>query len=329
MRITLGKSEIHFKGGDEPDSIYGSDYSDAVIDEASRCKEEAWYAVRSTLTATRGRIRMIGNVRGRKNWAYRMARKAEAGEVGMEYYKLTAMDAVEGGVLTQQDIDDAKRDLPAAVFRELYFAEPTEDGSNPFGMSAILACFGEPGDEEAIAYGVDLAKSEDWTVVYGLSESGGVVTKERWQGVPWPETTSRIARIVGDKPALVDSTGVGDPIVDALQQKLGNVEGFKFTSTSKQQLMEGLASALQSGEIRFDDPVLKSELEAFEFEYTRTGVRYSAPEGTHDDCVCGLALGWKCKADRYQNTSYIGVVSTVQDSSDYDRVKDPSMWRKW
>jgi hypothetical protein len=33
-------------------------------------------------------------------------------------------------------------------------------------------------------------------------------------------------------------------------------------------------------------------LEQFEFEYTRTGVRYSAPAGLHDDCVCALALAW-------------------------------------
>ncbi|GAG10318.1 unnamed protein product, partial [marine sediment metagenome] len=33
-----------------------------------------------------------------------------------------------------------------------------------------------------------------------------------------------------------------------------------------------------------------NELEAFEYEYTRTGVRYSAPEGLNDDCVCALAL---------------------------------------
>jgi len=36
--------------------------------------------------------------------------------------------------------------------------------------------------------------------------------------------------------------------------------------------------------------VIVRELEAFEYVYTRTGVRYSAPEGLHDDCVCSLAL---------------------------------------
>jgi hypothetical protein len=78
--------------------------------------------------------------------------------------------------------------------------------------------------------------------------------------------------------------------LEELQQELPSMEGFKFTSTSKQQLMEGLASSIQQGTVRFYDKQLITELETFEFEYTRTGVRYSAPEGLHDDGVCALAL---------------------------------------
>ena len=68
-------------------------------------------------------------------------------------------------------------------------------------------------------------------------------------------------------------------------------EGLKFTQSSKQQLMEGLAVAIQRREIHFphEGPLIR-ELEMFEYEYTRTGVRYSAPEGAHDDCVVALAL---------------------------------------
>ncbi|MGL4640916.1 MAG: hypothetical protein ACRCVX_14425, partial [Shewanella sp.] len=54
--------------------------------------------------------------------------------------------------------------------------------------------------------------------------------------------------------------------------------------------MEGLASALQQQAIGVFDEMLINELESFEFEYTRTGVRYNAPEGLHDDGVCALAL---------------------------------------
>ncbi len=69
-----------------------------------------------------------------------------------------------------------------------------------------------------------------------------------------------------------------------------DVEGYKFTAPSKQQLMEGLAVAIQKTSIRFPAGVIKSELDSFEYEVTRTGVKYSAPSGSHDDCVCALAL---------------------------------------
>ena len=52
LSITIPNgATIWFKGGDKPDSLYGEDVYGAVIDEASRCKEEVWSAVRSTITA--------------------------------------------------------------------------------------------------------------------------------------------------------------------------------------------------------------------------------------------------------------------------------------
>jgi hypothetical protein len=55
-------------------------------------------------------------------------------------------------------------------------------------------------------------------------------------------------------------------------------------------MMEGLALAIAAGEVRYPDGVIRNELDEFEYEYTRTGVKYSAPSGLHDDCVCALAL---------------------------------------
>lgn len=131
--ITLPNGAVlWFKGSDNPDSLYGEDVYAAVVDEASRCKEEAWHAVRSTLTATRGPIRVIGNVRGRKNWAYRLGREAEAGAPDMHYAKITAVDAVEAGILDAAEVEDARARLPEPVFRELYMAEPSEEGYSPF-----------------------------------------------------------------------------------------------------------------------------------------------------------------------------------------------------
>ncbi len=283
-----GGSKIWFKGSDNPDSIYGTDYSSAVIDEASRCKEDAFYAVRSTTTATRAPIRIIGNVKGRKNWAYRLGRKAAAGEPGMRYCKITAADAVAAGVLDAEEIENARRDLPEAIFRELYMAEASDDQGNPFGMDAIRECANGLWTSEPVVWGWDLGKSVDWTVGIGLDYAGHVCRFERFQK-PWNDTIDTIARLSKCKVKL-DSTGVGDPVLEALQRKGVDIEGIVFTSRSKQQLMEGLAVALQARALSYPEGPIRSELEAFEYEYTRTGVRYSAPEGMHDDCVCALAL---------------------------------------
>jgi hypothetical protein len=176
-----------------------------------------------------------------------------------------------------------------SVFRELYLAEPSEDGMNPFGIDAIARCVGPMRDGTPAVWGVDLAKSQDWTVACGLDTAGNVVALERWQG-QWADTKARLVRMIGETPALIDSTGVGDPIVEDLQRELPNVQGFKFTASSKQQIMEGLAASIQQGRVCLPDGWLRSELEAFGYEHTRTGVRYEAPPGLHDDGVCALAL---------------------------------------
>ena len=177
-----------FKSAEKPDNLFGEDVADAVMDEASRMREEAWHAVRTTLTATRGPVRLIGNVKGRKNFFYRLCRKAEAGEPGMAYHKLTAHDAVKGGVLEADEIDDARRVLPEHIFRELYLVEPTDDGGNPFGIDAIRACVVErPSTSATDAYGIDLAKSTDWTWIVGLDSEGRQTVSERFQK-PWGET---------------------------------------------------------------------------------------------------------------------------------------------
>lgn len=285
------RAEIWFKGSDDPDSLYGEDVYGAVVDEASRCKEDSWYALRSTLTATKGKVRIIGNVKGRKNWAFQMGQQAKSGEPNMSYAKLTAWDAVDGGVLDAEEIHDAKRRLPERIFNELFLAEPGDDGGNPFGIQYIAECFAPYVPGKPVVYGVDLAKSQDWTAVVGLDDNGNECFFERWQG-PWRDTKRKLLQIL-DAPAHIDATGNGNPIVEDLQHACTNeIEGFVFSNPSKQQIMEGLATGIQSGTMRLRTELLRSELELFEYEYSKRLVKYNAPVGCHDDCVCALALAY-------------------------------------
>lgn len=299
--ITLANgARIVFLSGSNPDDLYGEDVRAVVIDEASRVKEESWHAIRSTLTATRGSCRIIGNVKGRKNWAFKLGKLAQAGTPGYAYHRLSAYDAVKAGVLHFEEIEDAKRVLPLDVFHELYFAIASEDGSNPFGIKAIRNCLAPMPKSTPVVWGWDLARRQDWTVGIGLDSRKRVCRFVRFQD-SWPRTIDRIKELTGTSLALVDGTGVGDPVVGELantEKRAGQFESFIFTSRSKQQLMEGLAADVQRGEIYFPDNEIRQEMDDFEYTHTETGIRYEAPIGLHDDCVCALALARKAWQER-------------------------------
>ena len=300
--ITLANGAVvWFKSGDTPDSLYGEDVYAVVVDEASRMKQDAYIAIRTTLTYTKGLIRIIGNVRGRKNWFYEMSRQAQReqtlGIIGreMSWYRITANDAVAAGVLDAKEIEDARGQMPETLWRELYMAEASDDGGNPFGLQFIEACYAPLSAKPPRWWGWDYAKKRDFTVGIGLDEDGAVCRFERFQQ-PWGETMNRVIGLSRGIPTLADSTGVGDPVVEGIQRTLGETfQGYHFTQGSKQKLMEGLAMAIQTRAVTFPKGVISDELEMFEFVLTRTGVSYSAPPGYHDDCVCALALAQMCR----------------------------------
>lgn len=294
----------YFKSAEKPDNLYGEDVKSAVVDEASRCREESWHAIRSTLTATRGRIRIIGNTKGRGTWFYRISKVAQAGaDPEIAYHKLTAYDAVDGGVLDIEEVEAAKRQLPEHVFKELYLAEVADDGGNPFGIQHIEAALlvnlsrGAP-----VAWGWDVAKHQDWTVGIALDEHGNMCRFIRFQHKSHPFIQRTIAQET-NAPAYIDSTGAGDSTLDNVLELRTHdappVVGFTFSARSKQQLLEALATAFQAGEIGIIDGPVKDELEIFEYKVERTGIRYAAPDGygLHDDCVIALALAWKAYRD--------------------------------
>jgi hypothetical protein len=279
---------IDFWSLDQPDAARGRKYKRVVIDEAGivRDLESAWQqAIRPTLADLKGDAWFLGTPKGR-NFFHRLFAKGESGEEGWRSWRLPT---ITNPTIDPAEIEAARRDMPPAAFNQEFLGIPADDGGNPFGITAIRACIGAMSSAPAACYGVDLAKSHDWTVVCGLDEAGRVCRLERWQS-DWGQTRRKVLDIVGDVPTLVDSTGVGDPITEDLTRERYSIQGLKFTSTSKQQLMEGLAAGIQRGELSFPEGWLTNELEAFEFEYRAGGVRYSAPDGLHDDGVCALAL---------------------------------------
>ena len=278
---------VEFFTGERLDNLRGRKFHLVVIDEASFIPnlEDGWLnSIRPTLTDYKGRALFISTPKG-KNFFYSLYLKS--GEPDWESFKFTTYD---NPYIDKTEIDDARLQLPEVVFEQEYMANPAENAANPFGSAYIRQCTFEVSQEPPIAFGIDLAKSVDFTVIIGLDRNGSVCHFDRFQK-DWRQT-KQVINNLPRVPILMDSTGVGDPIFEDLQREGLNVQGYKFTSTSKQQLMEGLSSAIQQRRITFPQGKITEELEVFEYQYTAFGVKYSAPQGFHDDCVMALGLAW-------------------------------------
>lgn len=287
MEFATGGS-IDFWTLEDVDAGRGRSYDRIVIDEAGFAPNllEAWRAsMRPTLADRRGSALFLGTPKGTGDF-HRLFLEAESDTSGA--WKAFRIGSVANPFIDPDEIRDAKRMLPPEIFAQEFEGIPAEDGGNPFGLDAIRACIAPISTKQVECFGVDLAKSQDWTVVVGLDAEGRVCHLDRWQA-SWNVTRERLARLIAEKPAQIDSTGVGDPIVEDLRKVCRRVEGFKFTSQSKQQLMEGLQIAISTAEIRFPDGWLRAELESFGFRYSGRSVSYEATVG-HDDGVCALAL---------------------------------------
>jgi len=113
---------IHFKTAKNADNLYGEDVYGAVFDEFTRAKVESWYALRTTLAYTKAPCKFIGNYTGNSNWGHQLGLKSET-DPEYSYFKVNAWQAVEAGVLDRKEVEQAKKDLPAFMFKALFLAE--------------------------------------------------------------------------------------------------------------------------------------------------------------------------------------------------------------
>jgi hypothetical protein len=133
-------THIHFKSAEKPDNLFGEDVYSCVFDEAPRARVEAWYALRSTLTSTKGKLKLIGNFGGVSNWMHHLKEKAET-DKEYAYFKITAWDAVKEGIIDEAEVLQAQKDLPDKIFKQLYLAEAQDVDDQIYSYESICNLF--------------------------------------------------------------------------------------------------------------------------------------------------------------------------------------------
>ena len=141
-----------------------------------------------------------------------------------------------------------------------------------------------------------------------------VVFVDRFHKVDWSVQVNRIRTATeryNEARILVDSTGAGEPIYEALRQAGCSARAYPFTNRTKSALIDALALVFEQRSIVIPRveiwPEGIDELEAFEYSITDSGtVRTGSPGGMHDDCVIGLALAaWELGPARSNNRIHV------------------------
>lgn len=302
--ITLpGGGQIQVRSADNPDSLRGEGLDFLIIDEAAFVREEAWTeALRPTLSDRQGRAMFISTPKGR-NWFWRAFVKGEAGDD--DQWHSWKLPTASNPFIVTDEIEAAREQLPETIFRQEYLAEFIEDAGLVFRN--IRQCIAQPpaGPEGGRRYvmGVDWAQAHDWTVLTVMDvKDRRIVDIDRFNQIEWAFQRARLVAMVekwGVKYVLAERNSIGGPNIEALNRDadLGGVAvvGFDTTNQSKTDAIQALMLAFEKGNIAIiDDPVLKTELEAFEATRLPSGRwRYEAPAGMHDDTVISLMLAYQ------------------------------------
>lgn len=290
-------SEIALKGTDQdPDRLRGAGLHGVVLDEYGDMKQDVWPAViRPMLSDTKGWAIFIGTPKGRNHFHALYSRGEDEGEDIQSFL----FPASRTGLIDDQELASAKKDLPERLYVQEYECEWLEGQGSVFRKidQCIRGEFEEPQPNRMYVMGVDLARLQDFTVLIVMDRhTHHVVAYDRFNDVDWGFQKAKIealARKYNTAQIKVDATGVGDPIEEDLRKAGLNVEGIRYTSDVKKNLIENLSILIEQREITFPHiPELKRELEAFTYVLSQATkrVRYNAPEGMHDDTVNALAL---------------------------------------
>tara|TARA_R100001463_G_scaffold38166_1_gene81953 strand:- start:282 stop:1505 length:1224 start_codon:yes stop_codon:yes gene_type:complete len=122
LSITLkNKSLIQLRSSDNFNSLRGVGLDFICMDEFSDVDERAWYEVlRPTLSdkSREGSALFLGTPRGFGNWSYNLFTRQDS-DKNWQSFQYTTLD---GGQVSQNEIDQAKNDLDDRTFKQEYMA---------------------------------------------------------------------------------------------------------------------------------------------------------------------------------------------------------------
>jgi phage FluMu gp28-like protein len=323
-RLNLHKSLITARTADEDGrNLRGHNADRVIVDEAAYVRDAVIEEVIAPMLADRdGQLIMISTPFGRNHF-YRAfvegEKDSEESEESKESkavqrYASFRFPSWENPHISREYIDSQREALTPRQFSVEYEAQFLDDQNSVFTWADIQAAIKvnpsptlsheerEPGWRTA---GVDWARYSDYTVVVVMENCvsvDNVVAIDRFNQMNWQDQVTRVADFLQQHrvdSVTLDQVSIGDALLELLQAEVWDrrhmnmeVNGLKFTNTSKREVIDNLVVKLAHHQLAIpDDQQLIKELQFFEYEVTEAGnLRMNAKSGYRDDMVIALAL---------------------------------------
>jgi len=290
----INGSILQLIGADNIDRIVGTNPIGVVFSEYSLMKKEVWDFISPILRENGGWAVFIMTPRGTNHaWDLMNAIKDDP------KWFVETLTVEDTKALPKEDLEDARREMPQDVFNQEYFCIFLDSGIGFFRRVDENTYKTEeyaPKDQAMYQLGVDLAKYNDYTVIspFNLNDFH-LLKQDSFNQMDYNLQKARIENSYfrhNKGRIVIDSTGVGEPVFDDLQARGLNIEPFRFSKTTRTDLLKNLQILLEQDRIKIpDDEVLINELKSMSYELSPTGSTIiKVPDGKHDDRIMSLAL---------------------------------------
>jgi phage FluMu gp28-like protein len=132
---------------------------------------------------------------------------------------------------------------------------------------------------------------------------------------PYTEVIGHLARAYRTfafQKALIDQTGVGEPILEEIHnQNIPNAEGIKFTPETKETLLTNLKLQMEQQKLAIPyNKQLIQQINEQQYTYNKNGhLQFTCPPNTHDDQLWALALA--AYASKTEPTPKLWIISRM------------------
>lgn len=348
IKFTNDSQIVALPCGHDGNSLRGHSANMLVLDEAAFIPENVIMEVAMPmLSTTDGTAIMLSTPYDHDHYFF----KAFTSPSWSKYQFKTS----DNPLVSKEFLDQQLEEIGDTRFRQEYLAEFVDNERTYFPMpllrSRVHKCVGEaicsyceiwsglkspsgglyagydPGgvsDPAALVviqrYNDSVRKAMSYRVVFTKTFIRRKFSKE--VGNVYTQFTTMVADINKElhfNKLLVDSTGVGSPIVEQCRSLGLPVEGVVFTQKMKEELLSNLKITLEQGRMILPENLeLLSSLNCIDAEQLRSGgYAFSHARGTHDDIGYALALALRAA----RNTPTVLMTR-------YDEPKNPPTWRE-